>query len=346
MRTEPQVAIVMATFNGERFLAEQLQSLRDQSLTDWQLWVRDDESEDATRAMLRRAAEGDSRIHLVDDKLGRLGPARNFGELLRCVSEVRPDYVCLCDQDDVWLPHKLARQVAAIQAAETRAGRNRPLLVHSDLALVDADLRPLRPSLVKHLRLCPETAEPLRTLLVQNFVTGSTIVINRSLWELALPFSGAVVLHDWWLALLAAAAGELHFIPDPLVNYRQHPGNQVGAIGLGRRIGEVIGRGRRGFDDRQDRLQRSVAQAAALEERLRTRLVNLAASSSQTARSACQLIQRYLALFSPSRPAWQRPLGMLNLRVGRQMWLKQAAFLFQVAMLPPAGDEPTDRRAA
>lgn len=346
VRTEPKVAIVLATFNGEQFLAEQLQSLCDQTFAGWQLWVRDDGSDDATRDILRSAAADDSRIHIVQDHLGRLGSAHSFGELLRRVTEIEPDYVFLCDQDDVWLPHKVARQLAVIQASEREAGCDRPVLVHSDLAVVDAELRPVHASFMRHLRQRPETAGPLPTLLVQNFVTGSTIVINRSLLKLALPFPVEVVLHDWWLGLVAAAAGKLRFVPEPLVMYRQHPANQVGAIGFWRRLADVLGTGQRGFCDQQDRLRRSVKQVAALERRLHERMLAVTGLQHENVRGSLDLVRRYLALFDADRSRWRRPWGVLNLRIGRQMWLKQAAFLMQVGLLPHSVDPHNQRRAA
>jgi glycosyltransferase involved in cell wall biosynthesis len=346
IRSTPKVAIVLATFNGGQFLIDQLQSLSEQSFAGWQLWVRDDGSADATCDILRRAVDDDSRIHIVEDNLGRLGTARSFGELLRRVSKVGVDYVFLCDQDDVWRPDKVARQLNALRAAETDVGCDQPVLVHSDLAIVDAELRPVAPSFASHLRLRPESTEPLRTLLVQNFVTGSTIAINRPLLELALPFPDDVILHDWWLGLLAASAGELRYLAESLVMYRQHLSNQVGAIGFWKRLADVLSTGQRGFQNQQERLLQSVKQGAALECRLCERLSAAGGALHETVRGNLDLVRRYLSLFEACRSRWQRPWGVLNLRIGRQMWLKQAAFLMQVGLLPHPVDPNNRRRAA
>ncbi|MBI5758202.1 MAG: glycosyltransferase family 2 protein [Planctomycetales bacterium] len=339
-RTAPKVAIVLATWNGGQFLPDQLRSIQQQSFADWQLWVRDDGSDDATCEVLQSFAAADSRMHVERDDLGRLGCARNFGELLRRASENQPDYVFLADQDDVWLPHKVARQLAVAQAAECEAGRDLPLLVHTDASAVDADLQPVHASLVRHLGLRPETPEPLRTLLVQNFVTGCATVINRALLELALPFPDTVVLHDWWLAQCAAAAGELRFVSDPLVMYRQHASNQVGACGAWRKMTTIATRGWQGFRDQQDLLQRGVAQARSLDQRLRDRF------ATDSIRAATDIVGGYLDLFEPHHSRWHRPGRLLNLRIGRQMWLRQAALLVQVGLLPPAGERSNDGRAA
>jgi glycosyltransferase involved in cell wall biosynthesis len=340
VRTAPKVAIVLATWNGGQFLPDQLRSIQQQTFTDWQLWVRDDGSDDATCDLLQSFAAADSRIQIVRDDLGRLGCAGNFGELLRRVSGNQPDYVFLADQDDVWLPHKLARQLEVAQATEREAGCDRPLLVHSDVTAVDADLRPVHTSLVRHLGLRPETPQPLRTLLVQNYVTGCATVINRALLELALPFPDNVVLHDWWLAQCAAAAGELRFVPEPLVMYRQHASNQIGACGAWRKLTTVATRGWRGFQDQMELLQRGVAQVRTLEQRVRDRL------APDSIRDSMEILDGYLDLFEPHHSRWHRPGRLLNLRIGRQMWLKQAALLVQIGLLPPTGERANDGRAA
>lgn len=340
VRTAPKVAIVLATWNGGQFLPDQLRSIQRQTFTDWQLWVRDDGSDDATCELLQSFAAADSRMHIVRDDLGRLGCPRNFGELLRHVSGNQPEYVFLADQDDVWLPHKLARLLAVAQAAERETGLDRPLLVHSDVTVVDANLKPVHASLVRHLGVRPQTPQPLRTLLVQNFVTGCATVINRALLELVLPFPDTVVLHDWWLAQCAAAVGELRFVPEPLVMYRQHASNQVGSRSTWRKLATIATSGWQGFRDQQEVLLRGVAQARSLKQRLRDRF------ASDSIRLPTDTLGGYLDLFEPHHSRWHRPGRLLNLRIGRQMWLKQAALLVQVGLLPHDGERANDGRAA
>jgi len=112
---------------------------------------------------------------------------------------------------------------------EGRYGSRTPLLVHSDLAVCDANMRLIAPSLWKFQRLNPQVDDFSR-LLVQNNVTGCTVLINRALADLAFPIPREAVMHDWWLALVASAAGKIGFVPRPLVRYRQHGANQIGAV--------------------------------------------------------------------------------------------------------------------
>jgi hypothetical protein len=112
---------------------------------------------------------------------------------------------------------------------EWRYGSGTPILVHSDLAVCDANIKLIAPSFWKFQRLNPQVAAFSR-LLVQNNVTGCTVLINRALADLAFPVPREAVMHDWWLALVASAAGKIGFVPKPLVRYRQHGANQIGAV--------------------------------------------------------------------------------------------------------------------
>ncbi|UFP95970.1 glycosyltransferase family 2 protein [Gloeobacter morelensis] len=219
------VEILLATYNGEPFLAEQLDSLRAQTWSDWQLQVRDDGSQDGTLTILKHYCGLDPRIVLVEPDGRRLGACGSFAELLQ---RSRADYLMFCDQDDRWWPQKIATTLEAMRTAERTRSRC-PVLVHSDLAVVDAQMRPLSPSFWKYQSLDPHRAR-LQHLLVQNVVTGCATMINAPLRALALPIPvAAAVMHDWWLALVAAAFGQIASIERPLVDYRQHQRNRLGA---------------------------------------------------------------------------------------------------------------------
>jgi len=113
------VVIVLATYNGAAYLREQIRSIQDQTESRWRLLIRDDGSTDATRAIIDELIRADSRIECLDDDDERLGPAGNFGALLTTAFERGANYVCCADQDDVWLPNKLAVQLDAMRRAET-----------------------------------------------------------------------------------------------------------------------------------------------------------------------------------------------------------------------------------
>jgi hypothetical protein len=226
-----EVVIVLSTFNGARYLGEQIESIRRQTFRDWRMLVRDDGSSDSTRAIVERFARADGRISLLSDGRGNLGAVASFGALLDHALARQAPYIALTDQDDVWLAEKLERQLEVLRANEAVKGAGHPTLVHSDLAVVDSQLHRIHPSFLRYQRLEHVATDPLRRLLLQNFVTGCTVMLNRALLRLALPVP-RVVMHDWWLAQCAAALGSLLFVPEPTVLYRQHGGNLLGSRGF------------------------------------------------------------------------------------------------------------------
>ncbi len=225
------VFIVLSSYNGARYIGDQIESIRGQTYRDWTLLVRDDGSSDSTREVVQRFAGIDARISLVEDGRGNLGPAASFGALLEHALELGPAYVSLSDQDDVWRDDKLERELDLLRAHEASKGAGHPTLVHSDLAVVDTDLRPIHPSFFRYQRLEEMCADPLRRLLLQNFVTGCTVVLNAALLRLAVPVP-RVVMHDWWLAQCAAALGSILVLPESTVLYRQHGANAIGTRGV------------------------------------------------------------------------------------------------------------------
>jgi len=224
----------MATYNGERFIAEQIASIQGQMFQDWVLIVRDDGSNDRTCQIVSEMAQQDGRIKLLTDGLGNRGAIGNFAALMQTALKDGVDYLFLADQDDVWLPDKLSLMLSAMCEMESKSP-NLPLLVHCDLEVVDKELRTIARSFTQFSRLAPTSAD-LGVLLCQNQVTGCACLINRSLLALACPVPSDVLMHDWWLALLAASSGKIGFVPMPLVRYRQHGGNVLGAVSFGRRL--------------------------------------------------------------------------------------------------------------
>jgi rhamnosyltransferase len=222
------VVIVLSSYNGGRFIAQQIESLQRQTVAEWTLLVRDDGSTDDTVQIVERLALGDPRIVLLRDWNGNIGPARSFGLLLEQAWSLGARYVALADQDDVWLQDKLERELALLRLGEAELGEATPLLVHSDLTVVDESLRPIASSFFALQGLWPVSEGALGKLLFQNFVTGCTAVINRPLLRASLPFP-PIIMHDWWLALCAASMGQIRRLPDPTVLYRQHGRNMLGS---------------------------------------------------------------------------------------------------------------------
>lgn len=235
-----RTVIAMATYNGVRFLPQQISSILDQSYRDWTLIVRDDGSTDGTRELLRDAASRDSRVELLDDDAGRLDAVGNFARLAVAARDRGADRLLFADQDDVWLLDKVERTLSALDKAEVASTRDMPLLVHSDLALIDGAGAAIHPSFMHLQRIRHESAAPLRTLLVQNFVTGCSMCANAALLQVALPIPSDVAMHDWWFALCAAATGRLVFIPDATAKYRRHESNTVDVRGYWRTLNPLV----------------------------------------------------------------------------------------------------------
>lgn len=214
-----KIAILMATFNGERFVEEQLNSLLAQSHRDFKVFVRDDGSTDATRSIVEKLALTDTRIELLSEH-HNLGVTQNFFRLLEWAG-VSFDAYAFCDQDDCWLPDKLRDAAHALQTGATE----RPRLYFTRLTIASANLEPLGFSPIpKQLSFWNAVA--------QNVVTGCTAVINRRARELVLrsryhdPRNWS---HDWWLYLVLARFGELLYNPQSGILYRQHDGNLMGS---------------------------------------------------------------------------------------------------------------------
>lgn len=218
------ITVLLATYNGEKYLSEQLDSLLGQSFNNFKILIRDDGSVDGTKAIIDSYCEKyPDKISVIEgEKTG--SACRNFFKLVDAVND---DYIMFCDQDDVWLPKKIEKTFKKMSEVESEAP-GLPVLVHSDLKVVDKELNVLSDSFFEFQAISPER-DKLNNLLVQNNVTGCTVMINREMLKLAKEAPKTCVMHDWWLALLACCFGRSAYIKEPLMLYRQHGNNQVGA---------------------------------------------------------------------------------------------------------------------
>lgn len=230
--TNSSVAIVMAVYNGEQYLGAQLQSILDQTYSNWQLFVSDDYSTDGSLAIVKEFVQKDSRIHLVLQGKHYGNAQDHFMALLREVAG-KFDYYMFCDQDDVWDSDKVEVEVRAAQDAGKSDG-SAPVLVSTDLRVVAEDLSVLADSFAAYSNLSPTTSR-FGNLLIENYVTGCTILLNDVLARMAAetPVGTYMVMHDWWFALIAKGLGELVYLPRPTISYRQHGDNTLGAARYG-----------------------------------------------------------------------------------------------------------------
>lgn len=225
MLDSPVVDILLSTYNGSAWLSEQLASLQRQTETRWRLLVRDDGSSDDTWALLEAAAEEDARICLIKDE-DSLGPAASFMRLLAMSDS---PFFCFCDQDDVWEADKIAICIAAIASSH-----DVPCLVCSDALVVDTRNQGEQRYFASQ-QFTPSETIAFEQILLSSCVIGASCAGNAALRDLATSraLPEAMAMHDWWLALAAAVAGDLRVINRPLLRYRQHGKNTIGATGVG-----------------------------------------------------------------------------------------------------------------
>jgi len=223
---QDKVDILLATYNGAPFVAQQLDSLLDQSHQNLRVIIRDDASTDSTPQILQEyATRFPSKIHILPSD-NQLGVINNFSHLMK---HATADYIMFCDQDDLWKSDKISQTLEKMQEMETAFSKKSPLLVHTDLTVVDKNLNPIATSFWKHSHINPKKRMTLNRLLIQNAVTGCTMMMNRPLLELAWPIPQDSVMHDWWIAIVASAFGQIDIVNNSTILYRQHGANTVGA---------------------------------------------------------------------------------------------------------------------
>jgi len=226
---KPSVCIVMATHNPEpRFFRKQVESIRTQSHSSWSCLIQDDGSSEEAYREIRREIGTDSRFGIHRNRQ-RLGVYHCFEMALAGVTK-STDLVCLADQDDIWLPHKVERLAGEFADPSVQ-------LVHSDLSVIDECDAVTHPSCWALEKRNVHNARSIHLLLLRNVVTGCASMLRRDLLDTALPFPAQGVIpaffHDLWLALIASARGKIVSLPEPLVLYRSHSGNTLGPLEKG-----------------------------------------------------------------------------------------------------------------
>ncbi|MDU8914057.1 glycosyltransferase [Aestuariicoccus sp. MJ-SS9] len=215
------VAILMAVYNGGALLRDQLSSIAAQDHADWRLLASDDGSSDNSRAVLEAFAAEGHDVTVLDGS-GQGGCANFMSLVARMGDHAAPEsWLAFSDQDDVWLPDRLSRGIAALDGIEG------PALYCSRTWVTDADLRGRRLSAAR------PRAPSFANALVQNVVAGNTILLNAEaarLAQAAVHEAGRVVVHDWWIyQLITGAGGRVVHDDAPTLLYRQHGANQIGA---------------------------------------------------------------------------------------------------------------------
>ena len=221
MELEPKIVILLSTYNGEDYLAEQLDSLLKQTYSNFIIIIRDDASTDSTEQIINHYVErNQGKIHKLSSINSNVGPSSSFGLLIKYVIKEKTAlgfsrlYMMLCDQDDIWTEKKLEVQMSEMLNAEQKSP-DVPILVHSDLKVVDESKKVIAESFVEYQGL-EIKRNKFTNIVISNLVTGCTALFNEELAQIALPIPDTAIMHDWWLALIASAFGRVIHIDMPL----------------------------------------------------------------------------------------------------------------------------------
>ncbi len=221
-----RVEILLSTYNGEKYIDQQLKSIINQTYKNWIISIRDDGSIDSTIDIILKYIECyPKKITLLNDSKGNLGPSKSFESLIYSSKE---KYLLFCDQDDEWIPDKIKLSVAKMLLVESKHN-NTPILIFTDLIVVDEKMNILNTSFWKSQKLDPEIAKNYIKLAALNVITGCTIILNSETKKYILPFPDNYSLHDYWIGLNISYYGIIDYITTPTVLYRQHGNNAVGA---------------------------------------------------------------------------------------------------------------------
>lgn len=223
MNDKSKITILLSTYNGEKYLKEQLDSVFGQTYKDFEIIGRDDDSSDSTLKILK------SYDVTVLDIKQNLGAKESFTELLSyAVANSDSEYFMFCDQDDVWNHDKIEKTLAKMKELETFYSSEMPLLIHTDLEVVDENLKTISNSMWEYEYILPQ-CNTFNRLLIQNTITGCTMMINRKLAKKSLDIPEEAIMHDWWIGLIASCFGKISYLEESTIKYRQHGKNTIGA---------------------------------------------------------------------------------------------------------------------
>lgn len=249
--SQDSVHIVMATYNGEKFLREQLDSLLCQSYKDITIEICDDGSSDGTLAIAKEYCQKDARIFLHENEANE-GYVRNF---LKGVRRSVAPYIMLCDQDDIWQKDKVERTLAKMKQVEET---DVPVLVYSDAINFDSDTGREMGRFHKTSHLNTKKVDTAH-LFMENKCIGCTVMVNRKMQNYLSDLPKQIRVHDWWMALICSHFGKIEYLAEPTLLYRQHRGNIIGGDTYGDYVKERLSK----VEQQRDVLRKTYRQAAA-----------------------------------------------------------------------------------
>lgn len=218
------VAILLSTYNGELYIEDQIHSILSQDFKNWILYIRDDGSTDLTVEIIKRYTQKYGNINFQEDKESK-GAALSFLYLLQNVDS---KYYLFCDQDDVWLPDKISKLYNKIKSVEINCEKS--VLVFSDAKVVDQNLTVIDDSFWHYHKVHPKLLLSNKKYInVFNSTPGCTMLFNQEL-KTHIDFGAKnILMHDWYLMIIALQQGCIAYVNTPLMLYRQHQNNTVGA---------------------------------------------------------------------------------------------------------------------
>jgi glycosyltransferase involved in cell wall biosynthesis len=230
-KKDERIAILLTTYNSAKYLRLQLDSLVAQTEQNWMLYIRDDGSTDETRNIIQEYVALHPRITFLQDSEKNMGAMKSVRFLL---SVVKAKYYMFCDHDDYWLENKIELSKEAIKALDAEHPET-PIIVHTDLYVVDDQLRVKHDSFWRYSKIKPDILANKEMMQVFNCVTGCTMIFNDRAKQISFPYPDNAPMHDWWIALKVVQSGIIHHLQTPTIYYRQHDNNEVGARDINKR---------------------------------------------------------------------------------------------------------------
>lgn len=227
---QKKVAVLMATYNGEKYIKEQIDSLLCQTFEDYCIYIHDDGSDDNTLKIVREYEKNNTERIVIMQGESTGEAKRNFLFMLK---NVTADIYMFCDQDDVWKTDKIEKAVKEINKTIGK----KPVLVYTDLEYVDKNLNVIEKSYFSYQEK-DITKNSVKDVLIKNLFVGCTLAFNKQLRDVAINYKNIdyLQMHDWWIGLLACAMGNVIFINEQTIKYRQHDNNVTGSKNQGRII--------------------------------------------------------------------------------------------------------------
>lgn len=219
------IDILMASYNSEKYIESQINSILNQTCNDYHIYINDDISTDNTLNILQNYKKQYNNIFSINQNSKRLGVKENFSVLM---DKSSADYIMFSDHDDVWFNNKIEITYNEMAALEKKYSASVPLLVFTDKTVTDSSLNVINSSHNKSEKLNTKSIS-FNRLLMGNIISGCTIMINKPLKEICGYINRNAIMHDYWIALTAAAFGYISYINKPTMYYRQHNNNSLGA---------------------------------------------------------------------------------------------------------------------